>query len=133
MVKHPSHEAWESTLKKAMDDLDDFLEDRYGGKLKLHPVRAERGKTANKSHDGLFDIVASFSMGPGSELGRGYVVDVDLATLEQVSAELKEEIKTAAIDKLRELLPKYFPGKDLTVDRDGAMLKVHGDLSLGSL
>ena len=133
MVKHPSHEAWESTLKKAMDDLDDFLEDKYGGKLKLHPARSQRGKTGNKSHDGLFDIVASFSLGPGSELGRGYVVDVDLATLEKVTPELKKEIEEAAIKKLQELLPKYFPGKDLTVDRDGAMLKVHGDLSLGSV
>lgn len=133
MVKHPSHEAWESTLKKAMDELDDFLEDKFGGKLRLHPARAERGKTANKAHDGLFDIVASFSMGSGSELGRGYVVDVDMATLQDIPPDLKKEIEDTAIEKLQDLLPKYFPGKDLKVERDGKMIKLHGDLSLGSL
>lgn len=132
-MRHPNLDKWEKKLKKALDELDDFLEDRYGGRYRLHPVRAKRGETANKAQDGLFDIVASFTLGKGSQLGRGYIVDVDMATLEDVSDEVRQEIESTALRKLRKIIPKHFPDTDLKVDQDGRVIKIHGDLSLGKI
>ena len=132
-MRHSSLRDWEKRLKKALDELDDFLEDKYGGKYRLHPARSKRGETSNKAQDGLFDIVAQFSLGAGSKFGKGYVVDVDLATLEDVPEKVHEEIKEAALKKLREALAKHFPKTDLHVDKDGRVIKIHGDLSLGTI
>ena len=40
----------------------------------------------------LFDVGASFSAGFGSEHGRGYVVDLDMLTLDKVPEEIKKHI-----------------------------------------
>ena len=132
-MHHPSLVKWEKKLKKALDELDDFLEDKYEGKYRLHPVRSGRGKTSSKAHDGLFDIVAKFTLGAGSQFGRGYIVDVDVATLEDIPQKVQQEIEDQALKKLRETIPKYFPDTDLRVDKDGKVIKIHGDLSLGTL
>ncbi len=132
-MRHPKLEIWEKRLKGVIDELDEFLESIYGGKYRLHPARARRGTTSNKAHDGLFDIVASFSIGAGSKYGRGYIVDVDFATLEQIPQKTIDEIRSITIQKLNEILPKYFPEKRLRADLDGNVVKIHGDLSLGEL
>jgi hypothetical protein len=133
MPRHPSLDIWEKKLKKVLDELDDFLEDRYGRRYPLHPARSRRGLTSNKAHDGLFDIVASFTLGTGSKYGRGYVVDVDMATLEDVPEKIRDEIEEISLRKLREVLPTHFPGKNLRVHKDGNVIKIHGDLSLGKI
>jgi len=130
---HPSLEKWENKLKQVLDWLDDYLEDQYGKQFSLHPARRERGTTLNKSHDGLFDIVSSFSAGKGSEFGRGYIVDVHMATLDNVPEEVQKEIRDIVIKKMRNRLPDAFPGKNLEVHMDGNMIKIHGDLSLGKI
>lgn len=130
-MRHPNLEKWEENLKRILDELDDFLEDRYGGDYTLHPARAKRGKTSNKAHDGLFDIVASFTLGSGSKFGKGYAVDVDMVTLEHVPRDIQAEIEKVTLEKLRQSLPQYFPGTNLKVDKDGNIIKIHGDLSLG--
>jgi hypothetical protein len=66
-------------------------------------------------------------------LGRGYIVDVDMATLEDVPDEVRQEIESAALRKLRKIVPKHFPDTDLEVDEDGRVIKIHGDLSLGKI
>ena len=132
-MQHTSLEIWEKKLKSILDELDDYLEDRYSKKYCLHPARPGRGKTSNKSQDGLFDVVASFSLGAGSQYGRGYVVDVDMATLEHIPEEIKKEIESITLKSLQENLPEYFPGKNLKVNKDGNVIKIHGDLSLGKL
>ena len=132
-MSHPSLENWEIQLKKVIDDLDDFLEDKFGRKYRLHPARATRGETASKAHDGLFDITAPFSLGVGSEHGKGYVVDIHMVTLEHIPEEVRNEIEAITLRELRKSLPKYFPGKNLKVDKDGNVIKIYGDLSLGIL
>ena len=132
-MRHPGLSKWEKKLKNLINDLDDFLEDNYGDKFQLHPARAKRGKTSNKARDGLFDIVANFSLGPGSKFGRGYVVDLHLSTLDEIPLEMIEEIKKVALKKLRERLPVHFPPKKLKVDLDGNVIKIHGDLGLGEV
>ena len=130
-MRHQSVEEWEQSLNKLMNDLDDFLEQKFNGEYKLHPVRRRRGTTSNKSQDGLFSIVANFSLGIGSEFGRGYVVDVHLATLENISKVNSQEIENAALQRLKKKLPVFFPSKKLFVEKDGNLIKIHGDLSLG--
>jgi hypothetical protein len=116
-----------------MNDLDDFLEDNYGNAYKLHPVRQKRGKTSNKAQDGLFNIVANFSLGVGTEFGRGYVVDIHLSTLDNIPEDKIKEIKAKALQRLHEKLPTFFPGKNLHVDQDKNLIKIFGDLSFGEV
>ncbi|MFO7891315.1 MAG: hypothetical protein R6V04_13365 [bacterium] len=130
---HPSLVKWEKTLKKVLDWLDDYLENRYGSLYSLHPARRARGTTLNKSHDGLFDIVSSFTPGKGSEYGRGYIVDIHMATLDNVPENIQQEINAVVIQHLRKKLPRAFPGRNLRVDLDGNMIKIYGDLSLGEI
>ena len=72
-------------------------------------------------------------MGVGSSVGKGYVVDIKMVTLEKIPDRIREEIKDLVQEKLRQLLPTQFPETDLLVDKDGPVLKIHGDLSLGDV
>lgn len=132
-MQHHASRKLEVTLRHLFGEVDAYLEDRFGDRHLLHPARAPRGTTAHYAHDGLFDVGASFSAGYGSRFGRGYVIDVRMVTLERIAREEREEILKAAVDKVRELLPRYFPHRDLTVSRDRQVFKIHGDLKLGRL
>jgi hypothetical protein len=131
MISHPSLSDWEARLDKAIDELDHILEEKYGGSYKLHPVRRKRGTTIDPTHDGLFSIAAQFSLGIGSELGRGYIVDLKMVTLQDVKDSVRDEIEDFALGKLNEILPNYFATKNLGVVKDGNVIKITGDLSLG--
>ena len=132
-MKHPNLAAWEDKLHALLDELDDILEDSYGHHYRLHPARPQRGTTSSKSHDGLFDITANFTLGLGSELGKGYVIDIHLSTLQKVSEEIFDQIEAKTIDHLRKRLPYYFPNRHLDVKQDGTTIKLYGDLSLGNV
>ncbi|HMP90113.1 MAG TPA: hypothetical protein PJ991_07920 [Kiritimatiellia bacterium] len=130
MARHPRAIAWEEKLKEVFDVIDHELEDEYGDRYNLHPTRPSRGQTANPESDGLFNIGASFTAGYGSEHGRGYVINVRMVTLDQVSPDFQEKMEDEVVAKLRERLPAHFPGRDLRVERDGHVFKITGDLSL---
>ncbi|MFW5976213.1 MAG: hypothetical protein ACOCRY_02925 [Alkalispirochaetaceae bacterium] len=132
-MSHHSLNKFEAQLQELFDEVDDYLEEKYGGAYPLHPARPPRGKTSSKSHDGLFNVGASFSAGYHSEHGRGYVIDVDVVTLAHVSKDREEQILEDAVDKVRQLLPKYFPDRNLEVRRDRRVFKITGDLSLGNV
>lgn len=132
-MRHHSVLAWEARLDSIMREIDHILEEKYHGDYTLHPARAQRGKTSNPSQDGLFSIAANFSLGLGSEVGKGYIVDIRLVTLQHVPEAVRDEIEDFVQDKLRELLPQEFPESELSVDKDGPVLKIHGDLSLGKV
>ena len=68
---HPKTAEFDSRLKELFDEVDHYIEDRYGHTYSLHPMRPLRGETANPEADGLFNIGALFTPGYGSELGRG--------------------------------------------------------------
>lgn len=129
---HPSLARFESKLKELFDRVDWELEGKYGSDYPLHPSRAKRGTTSNPQTNGLFNLGASFSAGFGSEIGRGYVVDVEMVTLAHVPADVREKIEEEAAARIEELLPQYFPGRDLSVSRDRNVFKIHGDIRLGS-
>lgn len=123
-------ESFESTLKRLFDQIDDELEDRWGGDFPLHPSRSPRGDSSNKEHDGLFNIGASFSAGYGSEHGKGYVIEVRLVTLTTVDDAVREEIREYSAQRVAALLPEFFPDRELDIVRDGDLFKIVGDLSI---
>lgn len=120
---------WEKKLKNILDRLDDIFEDKYGEKFHLHPVRPKRGRTSNKSHDGLFNITAKFTLGHGSDLGEGYVLDLHLSTLQVVPKEFKKQLLEEALSFLENNLSTEFHGK-LKASFDKDVVKIHGDLTL---
>jgi hypothetical protein len=128
---HPKTVEFDERLKKLFDEVDDYIEDLYGGRYALHPVRPNRGETSNPEADGLFNIGANFTPGYGSELGRGYVIDVSMSTLEKIDEDVRREIYEAAAEKVKELLPLHFPERELLVRRDKNHFKIQGDFSLG--
>lgn len=130
---HPKLVKFEERLKKLFDEVDHYIEDLYGGKYPLHPARPERGGTANPQADGLFNIGADFTAGYGSEHGRGYLIDVTMATLDAVTGEVRREIYRETAKKVAELLPVHFPERRLEVVQDGNHFKILGDFSLGKL
>ncbi len=121
---------WESTLQKIFNEIDDYLEDKYGDKYPLHPARPERGKTANNAYDGLFNVGASFSAGYGSRYGRGWIFDVHMATLSSIDREIREKIYRDAADLLQRLLKKYYPERNISVKKDGRVFKIFGNLQI---
>jgi len=129
-MNNPKMKEWEKTLRVIFDIIDDHLEDRYGYLYPLHPSRAERGHTANKSTDGLFNIGAAFSAGYGSRYGRGWVIDVTMVTLSRVPENVKSEIYKKVVDELKRLLKEYYPGRNISVDKDGNVFKIFGNLGL---
>ena len=131
-MRHTSTRIWDQTLKALFDEVDDWLENAYGQAYSLHPNRPSRGATANKEMDGLFNVGADFSAGYGSQLGRGYVVQVRLSTLDHIPQDVRARIEADVEDLVRKKLPEFFPGRDLRLERDGRLLKIIGNLSLGS-
>lgn len=132
-IRHSKAVEWERKLRRVFNRIDVELESEYGGRYPLHPARPEEGSTSNPSHDGLFDLGAAFSAGYGSEHGPGYIVRLRLATLRDVPERVIDEIEDRVIKRLREELPKAFPDRNLDVERDGELFKIHGDLGLGQV
>lgn len=132
-MRHPKLVEFEGKLKGMFDSIDDYLEEEYGELFPLHPARAKRGRTSNKEQDGLFTVSANFTPGFASTYGRGYIIEVRMVTLANVPDYVREQIEQEVADLAAEKLPYYLPGRTLTVDRDGRLYKIHGDLRLGSL
>jgi hypothetical protein len=128
---HPKLTVFTQALEALFHETDGELEDRFGNFFTLHPNRPRRGETGNPEMDGLFEIAPDFSPGFGSEKGRGYLVSLRIATLERVPPEKFEALMSQAAELVREKLPRYFPGRDLKVVRDGKRFKIIGDFSLG--
>ncbi len=120
---------WEKRLKSVLDQLDVLFEDKYGDYFALHPVRKPEGTTANKAHDGLFNITAKFTLGHGSVHGEGYGIELRLVTLEKVDPEFYKKLQLEALEFLAAGVEKEFGGK-LDASLDGNNIKIHGDLSL---
>jgi hypothetical protein len=132
MYTHPKLVAFTNTLEALFHEVDNELEDRWGDRFPIHPNRPLRGVTGNPEMDGLFEVAPDFTVGLGSEQGRGYIVSVRVATLEKVPPEQFEVLMEAAAALIREKLPRCFPGRRLEVVRDGKRFKITGDFSLGN-
>jgi hypothetical protein len=133
MIKHPKSQEWDDKMKALFDRIDDYLEDKYGDRYPLHPNRMKRGTTSNKSMDGLFNVGVSYSAGYGSEYGKGYVIEIHMSTLAGVDPAIREKIDREVEALVEEYLPLFFPGRELDCEKDGNILKIFGDLSLGNI
>jgi hypothetical protein len=133
MYTHPKMVAFTKTLEALFREVDAFLEDLWGASFSLHPNRPRRGATNNPEADGLFNIGPDFTVGLGSEQGRGYIISLKAATLDKVSPEQFEFLMEQAAALITRKLPEYFPGRDLSVVRDGRRFKIVGDFSLGEV
>ena len=122
---------FKARFKKMFDEVDHYIEDKYGALYSLHPTRPERGNTANPQADGLFNIGADFTPGFGSRYGRGYIIDVKMSTLDMVAEDDRWMITEEVVNKLKELLPVYFPERELEIFAEGTHFKICGDFSLG--
>jgi hypothetical protein len=131
LYEHPKLTAFTSTLDALFREVDNFLEDEWGEVFSLHPNRPIRGLTDNPEMDGLFEIGADFTPGIGSERGRGYIVSFRAATLEKIPPDQFEFLMQEAAALIGDKLPRYFPGRELKVVRDGKRFKIVGDFSLG--
>jgi hypothetical protein len=131
MYNHPKLTAFTDALDALFQEVDEILEDEWGGSFALHPNRPGRGTTGNPEMDGLFEIIPDFSPGIGSEKGRGYLVSFRAATLEKVPPEQLEFLMAETAALIRSRLPARFPGRSLEVVRDGRKFKIIGDFSLG--
>jgi hypothetical protein len=133
MPVHPKLAAFTDTLEALCHEVDEILEDEWGASFNIHPNRPERGATSNPEMDGLFEIAPDFTIGIGSEKGRGYLISLRAATLEKVSPEQFEYLMGMTAALIKRKLPEYFPERQLEVVRDGKMFKIVGDFSLGDV
>lgn len=123
----------ERQLSIMCQNLDNHLEDMYGTKFRLHPNRMERGSGSNPSFDGLFSTSCAFTLGYGSRTGRGYLVNVDIRTLDWVSMTDKAQILDEAYDYLVRNIDRDVPGRKLGVVKENNLIKIVGDFSLGEV
>lgn len=130
---HPKQEILEEKMAQLCQALDNHLEDIYGDHYRLHPNRLRRGKGSNPSFDGLFSTSLAFTLGYGSEYGRGYVVNVEIRTLDKVSQYDSTKIQAEAFSFISRNLKKFIPDQDLKIVQDGNLMKVVGDFSLGDV
>ncbi len=132
MSTHPKQMELEAVMRRLCDDLDHYLEDAFGDRYPLHPNRPARGKAASVAYDGLFSTGTQFTLGYGSNHGRGYLVTVEIRTLSTVEKSDRQDIEQSAIAYLRSIIPTYFPNRFIEVKRDGNVYKLVGDFSLGA-
>jgi hypothetical protein len=131
VYQHAKLRAFENQLKALFNEVDHQLEDRWGNLYSVHPNRPRRGETADPEMDGLFEVAPDFTPGIGSEMGRGYIISLRVATLDRLDHERYEALMQETADIVKALLPRYFPERDLRVVRDGSRFKIIGDFSLG--
>ena len=130
---HPKQEILEDKLAALCQALDNHLEDIYGGHYRLHPNRLRRGKGSNPSFDDLFSTSIAFTLGYGSKFGRGYIVNVEIRTLDRVSHYDRADIIGEAFSFISQNLDSYLPGQNLRIVHDGEVMKIIGDFSLGEV
>ena len=130
---HPKQEELENELANLCRNLDNHLEDKYGQKYRIHPNRLKRGAGSNPRFDGLFSTSIAFSLGYGSKSGRGYIVEVDIRTLDRVTEGDRQKILEDAFDYIKDNLKIYLPERELDIVKDGEVMKIVGDFSLGEV
>jgi len=130
---YPKTVEFDLQMKALFDKVDHYIEDIYGDRYELHPMRPRRGETANPEADGLFNVGAIFTPGFGTEIGRGYIINLKLSTLEIVDKNVRHEIYKTVVRKVKELLPLFFPERELRVLQCRNHFKIVGDFRLGSI
>jgi hypothetical protein len=132
-MEHPKMAAFNAVMDALFHEVDETLEERWGKRYPVNPLRPRRGETCNPEMDGLFEVYPCFTVGTGSEKGRGYLVRLRVATLEKIPEAEQSAFTEAAVELIREKLPRFFPDRALDLVRDGPCYKIIGDFSLGKV
>lgn len=130
---HPKQEELEKKLSQLCAALDNRLEDRFGYLFAIHPNRPKRGEAAYPGFDGLFSTSVAFTLGIGSKYGRGYLINISIRTLEKVDSNTMNDVENEALVFVNSHLSSFFPDRGLSFVRDGRVLKIIGDFSLGDV
>ncbi|AAC66488.1 hypothetical protein LRB59_03565 [Borreliella burgdorferi] len=117
---------FENVLFHICLDVDFVLENEFGNSYDIHPNRPFRGKAANGLLDGLFSVTTTFTSGYGSRFGRGYLIIIEILTLNFVDDEFWDKINKRGIEIFREGLKNKFPSKNLDIVLDGNVYKIIG-------
>ena len=120
-------EELENVLFNICLDVDSVLENEFGSAYEVHPNRPPRGKAANGILDGLFRVTTSFTPGYGSNFGRGYLVIIEVITLDVIDVEFIKRVTERGIQIFRERLREKFPEKKLCIVHDINVYKIVGD------
>jgi len=131
MSTHPKQVELEGIMRRLCDDLDHYLEDKFGSCYPIHPNRPKRGTAASVAYDGLFSTGTQFTLGYGSDQGRGYIVSVEIRTLSSVKPKDRQAIENAAMEYLQSIIGLYFKDRTIELTKDGTVYKLVGDFSLG--
>ncbi len=121
---------WEGKLSHILREIDVKLEKQYGAIWPLHPARPSKGTAANPQYDGLFRLTASFSAGYGSRLGPGYILRIEMVTLHKIPDDKRKAIEDEAVEMVRTGLKTTFPSRHLSLEKDGSVYKIFGDLDI---
>jgi hypothetical protein len=130
---HPKLVQFTDNLEALFKEVDEVLETHWGNAFSLHPNRPQKGSTSNPEMDGLFEIAPDFTVGLNSQKGRGYIVSLRVATLEKIPPKMYESFMEESAALIAERFPIFFPGRKLSVVRDGKIFKIIGDFSLGNV
>jgi hypothetical protein len=130
---HPKMEAWDALVQEALAATDRRMEEVFGQNAKLRENRPAHGQTWNPQSSGLFNVRLDFTTGAGSELGPGYVLDLEVAGYDEPDGITRKRYIEACRIILQEELDARLPGRSLRFERDGAVWKLQGDFSLGGV
>ena len=106
---HYKQQQLEDQLRALCDDLDEYLEDTYGAEYHLRPNRQPRGTTSSNQYDGLFATAPAFTLGYGSEHGKGYVVEISICTFDWIEPKRRKEMFDDAFAYVNAILLTIFP------------------------
>ncbi|BCR21540.1 hypothetical protein [Borrelia sp. HM] len=122
-----SFEKFENELFNICLDVDYILENEFGSFYEIHPSRPSRGSASNGILDGLFRVTTSFTLGYGSKFGRGYLIIIEIITLNVVDEEFTNKVIKRGIKVFAEKLKEKFPEKNLSIVYDINVYKIIGD------
>ncbi|AHH08059.1 hypothetical protein baBA2_000094 [Borrelia anserina] len=119
-------EEFENELFNICLYVDCVLEDEFGNSYEVHPNRLSRGKAANGLLDGLFRVTTSFTLGYGSKFGRGYLIIIEIITLDVVDIKFNNRVIERGIEVFSEKLREKFPERNLSIVHDINVYKIIG-------
>ncbi|MCR5732214.1 MAG: hypothetical protein K6G51_04685 [Sphaerochaetaceae bacterium] len=126
----PRQEKLEESFVSFEKVIDNHLEDMFSEEINIHPSRMKRGVGANPIHDGIFSVTIIFSMGYGTKYGRGYIINLSISTLDNISYELKQRIEEETFDFVSRHVNEYIPNRNIECVRDAGLIKLIGNFTL---
>jgi len=130
---HPKTDAWDMKVYELVCRVDEELEKTFGKQIHLRINRPAAGTTASPQMDGAFNLGLVFTAGFGSEYGRGYSLDLEIAASEYLGQAERRQYELTAKSMLEAALRDEFPGRNLHFVEDCGRWKLLGNFNLGEI